>query len=91
MTTIRAVRGMSDVLPDESFLWQYAEQRVAGLLGSYGYREIRLPVVEQTQLFSRAIGEVTDIVEREMYSFLDRNDESLTLRPEGTPGLPTWS
>ena len=86
MTTIRAIRGMSDILPDESFLWQYAEQKVVRLLSSYGYREIRLPVVEQTQLFSRAIGEVTDIVEREMYTFPDRNEESLTLRPEGTAG-----
>ena len=86
MTSIRAIRGMSDILPGDSYLWQHLESTVASLLDRYGYREIRLPVVEQTQLFSRAIGEVTDIVEREMYTFLDRNEDSLTLRPEGTAG-----
>jgi histidyl-tRNA synthetase len=77
---------MSDILPDESSLWQYLEATTSRVLDQYGYREIRLPIVEQTQLFSRAIGEVTDIVEREMYSFNDRNEDSLTLRPEGTAG-----
>ncbi|MDP4651039.1 MAG: histidine--tRNA ligase [Haliea sp.] len=86
MTTIRAIRGMSDILPDESERWQYLERTVAGVLASYGYGEIRLPIVEQTALFRRSIGEVTDIVEKEMYSFDDRNGESLTLRPEGTAG-----
>ena len=86
MNPIRAIRGMNDILPQETYLWQHLEQKVADLLGSYGYQEIRLPVVEQTHLFARAIGEVTDIVEREMYSFADRNDDSLTLRPEGTAG-----
>jgi histidyl-tRNA synthetase len=77
---------MNDILPEDSYLWQYLEQTIARLLDSYGYREVRLPVLEQTELFSRAIGEVTDIVEREMYSFNDRNGDSLTLRPEGTAG-----
>ncbi len=86
MTTIRAIRGMNDILPDESDRWQYLERTVADVLASYGYGEIRLPIVEQTALFRRSIGEVTDIVEKEMYSFDDRNGESLTLRPEGTAG-----
>ena len=86
MNSIRAIRGMTDILPQDSGYWQYLESTVATLLDSYGYREIRLPLVEQTTLFARAIGEVTDIVEREMYSFADRNGDSLTLRPEGTAG-----
>ncbi len=86
MNPIRAIRGMNDILPQDSYLWQHLERIVADLLDGYGYREIRLPVVEQTPLFARAIGEVTDIVEREMYSFADRNGDSLTLRPEGTAG-----
>ncbi len=77
---------MNDILPDETPLWQHLEQTVGSLLAGYGYGEIRLPVVEQTELFKRSIGEVTDIVEKEMYTFDDRNGESLTLRPEGTAG-----
>ena len=77
---------MHDVLPDQTPLWQYAEQCIKIVLGSYGYSEIRLPVVEKTELFKRSIGEVTDIVEKEMYTFADRNGDSLTLRPEGTAG-----
>ena len=86
MSNIRAVRGMNDILPDETPHWRLLEQTVRRLLASYGYGEIRLPLVEKTELFSRSIGEVTDIVEREMYSFEDRNGDSLTLRPEGTAG-----
>lgn len=86
MSNIRAVRGMNDILPDETPYWRLLEQTVSRLLASYGYGEIRLPLVEKTELFSRSIGEVTDIVEREMYSFEDRNGDSLTLRPEGTAG-----
>jgi histidyl-tRNA synthetase len=86
MMKIRSIRGMNDLLPDQSPLWQYLEETVQGLLARYGYREIRFPVLEQTELFKRSIGEVTDIVEKEMYTFLDRNGESLTLRPEGTAG-----
>jgi histidyl-tRNA synthetase len=81
---IRAIRGMNDLSPEQSPLWQYIESKVASLLASYGYKEIRFPIVEYTELFKRSIGEVTDIVEKEMYTFNDRNDESLTLRPEGT-------
>lgn len=83
---IQAIRGMHDVLPDQTPLWQYAEQILREVLSSYGYSEIRLPIVEKTELFKRSIGEVTDIVEKEMYTFDDRNGDSLTLRPEGTAG-----
>ncbi len=86
MSEFRAIRGMSDILPDETPVWQYVERTVQALLASYGYGQIRLPIVEYTELFKRSIGEVTDIVEKEMYTFRDRNDESLTLRPEGTAG-----
>lgn len=86
MKTLQAVRGMNDVLPADTALWQYFERQVAQLLGSYGYQQIRLPIVESTELFKRTIGEVTDIVEKEMYTFDDRNGDSLTLRPEGTAG-----
>ena len=86
MSHIQAVRGMNDILPDDTPHWRLLEQTVSRLLASYGYGEIRLPVVEKTELFRRSIGEVTDIVEREMYSFDDRNGDSLTLRPEGTAG-----
>ena len=84
--TIQSIRGMHDVLPDESYVWQDFERIVRGLVAMYGYREIRLPTVEPTELFSRSIGEVTDIVEKEMYTFEDRNGDRLTLRPEGTAG-----
>jgi len=77
---------MNDILPDETPYWQFLERTVQRVLASYGYSEIRLPVVEQTELFKRSIGEVTDIVEKEMYTFNDHNDVSLTLRPEGTAG-----
>ncbi|WP_194756988.1 histidine--tRNA ligase [Aliidiomarina indica] len=81
---IQAIRGMNDILPDQSGRWQQLEQVIRELVASYGYSEIRMPVVEQTELFKRSIGEVTDIVEKEMYTFADRNGDSLTLRPEGT-------
>lgn len=86
MSNLRAIRGMSDILPDETFLWQHLEKTVRDVVVSCGYGEIRFPVVEHTELFKRSIGEVTDIVEKEMYSFDDRNGESMTLRPEGTAG-----
>ena len=82
----QAIRGMNDILPGESALWQSLETTVRDVLAAYGYHEIRLPLVEKTELFARSIGEVTDIVEKEMYTFADRNGESLTLRPEGTAG-----
>ena len=84
MAKIKAIRGMNDILPEQSPVWQYLESTVKDVLAAYGYSEIRMPVVEQTNLFKRSIGEVTDIVEKEMYTFEDRNGESLTLRPEGT-------
>ncbi len=82
--TLQAIRGMNDLLPEQTGLWQHVEQSLRDLLGSYGYQEIRTPIVEKTELFKRSIGEATDIVEKEMYTFDDRNDDSLTLRPEGT-------
>ncbi|PIE44341.1 MAG: histidine--tRNA ligase [Gammaproteobacteria bacterium] len=84
MAKIQAVRGMNDILPDDTPVWQFIEREVASVLDSFGYRQIRMPIVEQTELFKRSIGEVTDIVEKEMYTFEDRNGDSLTLRPEGT-------
>jgi len=86
MNALRSIRGMNDVLPADSPSWQFLEQSVAEILDAYGYEEIRLPLVEPTALFQRSIGEVTDIVEKEMYSFDDRNGDSLSLRPEGTAG-----
>ena len=83
---IQSIRGMSDLLPEQSATWQYLERVVADVLARYSYREIRFPLLEQTELFKRAVGEVTDIVEKEMYSFDDRNGDSLSLRPEGTAG-----
>ena len=84
---LQAVRGMNDILPDEAESWEWLEEVLRGWLKSYGYRPIRMPIVEPTPLFKRAIGEVTDIVEKEMYSFVDSlNGEALTLRPEGTAG-----
>lgn len=83
---IQAIRGMNDYLPEDTALWQPIEAALKQVLTSYGYSEIRLPIVEQTPLFKRAIGEVTDVVEKEMYTFDDRNGDSLTLRPEGTAG-----
>jgi histidyl-tRNA synthetase len=84
--TVQAIRGMNDILPRDSYVWQFVEDTMRSVLESYGYREIRMPVVEKTELFKRSIGEVTDIVEKEMYTFTDRNGDSLTLRPEGTAG-----
>jgi len=83
---VQAIRGMHDILPSQTPLWQLLEDRVRDVLERYGYQEIRMPLVEQTELFKRSIGEVTDIVEKEMYTFDDRNGDSLTLRPEGTAG-----
>ncbi len=86
--SLQAIRGFNDVLPQDSARWRRLEQRLAVLMDQYGYQQIRLPVVEQTGLFARAIGDATDIVEKEMYSFWDKGDppDALTLRPEGTAG-----
>ncbi len=86
MSRINAIRGMNDILPEATPRWQQLENTLRSLMQRYGYSEIRLPVVEPTPLFKRAIGEVTDIVEKEMYSFEDRSGEPITLRPEGTAG-----
>nr|WP_266097648.1 histidine--tRNA ligase [Pseudomonas aeruginosa] len=83
---MQAIRGMNDILPEQTPAWRYLERTFAGLLDGYGYSEIRLPILEFTELFARGIGEGTDVVDKEMYTFLDRNGESLTMRPEGTAG-----
>jgi histidyl-tRNA synthetase len=85
--TLQPIRGMNDVLPGESAAWQVLERVARETFAEYGYREIRLPLLEKTELFKRSIGEFTDIVEKEMYTFLDRGGESVTLRPEATAGI----
>jgi len=85
---LTAVKGMNDILPPESARWEWLESKVRALMERYAYRNIRTPIVEPTSLFVRGLGEVTDIVEKEMYSFEDRlNGEQLTLRPEATAGV----
>jgi len=84
VTNFQAVKGMNDILPETSPTWQYLENCLRRITANYGYSEIRMPIVENTQLFCRSIGEVTDIVEKEMYTFVDKGEDSLTLRPEGT-------
>ncbi|WP_409135556.1 histidine--tRNA ligase [Vibrio parahaemolyticus] len=86
MQAIQAIRGMNDCLPTQSPLWQKLENTVKNVISAYGYNEVRMPIVEETNLFSRAVGEETDVVSKEMYTFDDRNGDSLTLRPEGTAG-----
>ena len=86
MDRIQAIRGMNDVLPDETVKWQKIEQLFAECMSAYGYQEIRFPILENTALFKRTIGAVTDIVEKEMYTFTDLNQDSLSMRPEGTAG-----
>ncbi len=81
---LQSVRGMRDILPEQSLVWQHLEQHIFNCAQQYGYQEIRLPLLEKTELFKRSIGEITDIVEKEMYTFEDRNGDSLSLRPEGT-------
>lgn len=86
MAKIQSLRGMQDLLPDRKRLFRLVEDAAREVFGSYGYEEIGLPILESTQLFKRTVGEATDIVEKEMYTFADRNDESITMRPEGTAG-----
>ena len=88
MSSIVAIKGFNDTLPTQTAAWRRLEQHLASLMDAYGYQQIRLPIVEQTNLFKRSIGDATDIVEKEMYTFLDKGNppESLTLRPEGTAG-----
>lgn len=87
MVKISAIRGFKDILPHEAPLWQYIEDTARRVFANYGFKEIRVPIMEKTELFSRGIGETTDIVEKEMYTFLDRGEESLTLRPEATASI----
>lgn len=84
---IQAIRGMSDILPADTAVWAHIEAVLRDVMAAYGYRELRVPILERTELFQRSIGEVTDIVEKEMYTFDDRNGASLTLRPEATAGI----
>jgi len=84
---IRSIRGMNDILPGDSILWKYVRDTMHRVLGSYGFREILIPVLEETRLFQRGIGETTDIVEKEMYTFTDKSGQSLTLRPEATASI----
>src|SRR5438552_7291085 len=84
---LRAVKGMNDILPPDSARWEWVEERVRALMQRYGYRNIRTPIVEPMALFVRGLGEVTDIVEKEMYVLQDRNGEELALRPEATAGI----
>ena len=84
MAKLQAVRGMHDILMHDTPRWQFLEDTIKAILDQYSYQEIRLPIVEKTELFKRSIGDNTDIVSKEMYSFDDRNETSLTLRPEGT-------
>src|SRR3970040_1418791 len=84
---IQPVRGMNDILPVDAPVWERLESAAAELFAAYGYARIRLPVLERTELFQRSIGELTDIVEKEMYTFADRNGDSVTLRPEATAGV----
>ena len=85
--TLQAIRGMNDILPGEIALWQKLEDAAREVFAAYGYSEMRVPIVEQTALFKRSIGELTDVVSKEMYSFEDRGGEQITLRPEATAGL----
>lgn len=87
MKSLQSVRGMHDVLPRDVAAWQWLENRLTDVMDRYGFAEIRIPLIERTALFTRAIGESTDVVEKEMYAFDDRNRESLSLRPEGTAGV----
>ena len=82
----QAIRGMNDILPEQAPYWTFIEEKLKSLTNRYHYKQIRFPIIEKTALFCRTIGEVTDIVEKEMYVFDDRNGESLALRPEGTAG-----
>ena len=83
---IKAPKGTMDVIPDNSYKWQFIEQKMREITREFGVSEIRTPVFEHTELFSRGVGDTTDVVEKEMYTFNDKGDRSITLRPEGTAG-----
>ena len=84
---IQKPKGTRDILPDEIYKWQYIEEKIKKLFSDYGLKEIRIPVFEYTELFSRGVGETTDVVQKEMYTFQDKGGRSITLRPEGTAGV----
>lgn len=84
---IQKPKGTKDILPQDSYKWQYVEEKAKSVLESYGYKEVRIPVFEATELFERGVGDTTDVVQKEMYTFLDKGDRSITLRPEGTAGV----
>ena len=83
----RAPKGTKDILPSQSAKWQYIEKTIREICARFGYREIRTPVFEHTELFLRGVGDTTDIVQKEMYTFLDKGERSITLKPEGTAGV----
>ena len=83
---IKAPKGTKDILPQESYKWQYVEETIRNITRAFGYQEIRTPVFEHTELFERGVGDTTDIVQKEMYTFLDKGNRSITLKPEGTAG-----
>ena len=87
MADFRAPKGTKDVLPEQSYQWQYLEAVIRGIVKKYGFLEARTPVIEHTELFLRGVGETTDIVQKEMYTFLDKGERSITLKPEGTAGI----
>ncbi|MDR2422970.1 MAG: histidine--tRNA ligase [Deltaproteobacteria bacterium] len=87
MTEITAVRGFKDILPDQAWIWRLVEDKARDLARRFGYQELRVPILERTELFARGIGEATDVVEKEMYTFEDRSGDRITLRPEATAGL----
>ena len=82
----KAPRGTKDVIPQESYKWQYIEEKIRNICNNYGYKEVRVPVFEHTELFERGVGDTTDVVQKEMYTFEDKGGRSITLRPEGTAG-----
>ena len=87
MKNLQSIRGMHDILPDQTPAWQWLESQVAQVFAAYDFHEIRTPILEQAEVFTRAIGQGTDVVEKEMYAFDDRNGDLLSLRPEGTAGV----
>ena len=84
---IQRPKGTKDVLPEESYIWQYIERKIENVFTNYGFKEIRVPVFESTELFQRGVGDTTDVVQKEMYTFEDKGGRSITLRPEGTAGV----
>ena len=84
---IQRPKGTKDILPDEIYLWQYVEKKIEEIMSLYGFKEIRTPVFESTELFLRGVGDTTDVVQKEMYTFDDKGGRSITLRPEGTAGI----